>query len=482
MRIASLAAGLSFSAAAQQPARDLRVDTVVQRHALILGNESYAKWPLKNPVNDARSMDQALREAGFRTQLVLNSSLREMERAIDRFIATLRAGDIAAFYYSGHGIQLSGENYLVPVDFDAKDEADAKYASYSVSRVRERIELSGARLSLLILDACRNNPFRTSRAAGGGLAAMDTGRGTFIAFSTGPGKVADDNPVGTNGLFTGHLVAAIREPGLTLDQVFNRVREQVYAESQQQQLPWTVSSVIGEFRFSPGTALDAAASPAAPVPASPPIGERPMNPLLRSHLGLSESKPTASAADAEPLVDEAVAAASRGDYNHAIETSQQVLRTRPNDKRALTALAEGYYQTGQYDLFPNAAADAVRQGAEMRFTLIHHHTLTGGHASALKWSASTLSFDPMGARDCNQKPFELPLSTLISATRTTDPKSEIFLTLRIRDQQGKNHTLNFADGRSTVDSSSGFPVLVSPAGAMRAMEALAAALNRKNPK
>src|SRR5690348_5043552 len=180
---------LSFAAFTQQPARDLRVDPALQRHALIIGNESYAKWPLKNPVNDARSMDQALRESGFRTELVLNGSLREMERAIDRFIATLRAGDIAAFYYSGHGIQLSGENYLVPVDFDAKDEADAKYASYSVSRVRERIELSGARLSLLILDACRNNPFRTSRAAGGGLAAMDTGRGTFIAFSTGPGKV-----------------------------------------------------------------------------------------------------------------------------------------------------------------------------------------------------------------------------------------------------------------------------------------------------
>src|SRR5690349_15707735 len=89
--------GLSCAASAQQPARDLRVDPAVQRHALIIGNEKYAKWPLKNPVNDARSMDQALRDADFRTELVLNCSLRDMERAIDRFITMLRAGDIAAF-------------------------------------------------------------------------------------------------------------------------------------------------------------------------------------------------------------------------------------------------------------------------------------------------------------------------------------------------------------------------------------------------
>ena len=219
---------LAIAAAAgwtQQPGRDIRVEAVGRRVALVIGNAAYPKWPLKNPVNDARAMDKALRDTGFRTELVINGTLREVERAVDRFVADLRPGDIAAFYYAGHGLQLEGDNYLVPVDFDAKDEADAKYASYPVSRVQERMEGSGSQLNLLVLDACRNNPFKTSRAAGGGLGAMNAGRGTLIAFATGPGKVADDNPASGNGLFTAQVVEALREPGLTLDQIFNRVRQ-----------------------------------------------------------------------------------------------------------------------------------------------------------------------------------------------------------------------------------------------------------------
>jgi hypothetical protein len=243
---------LAAAALAQQPGRQ----------ALVIGNDAYPKWPLKNPVNDARAMDKALRDTGFRTDLVINGKLRDVERAVDRFVAALHPGDIAVFYYAGHGVQLSGDNYLVPVDFDARDEADAKYATYPISRVQERMEGTGSQLNVLILDACRNNPFKNSRAAGGGLGAMNAGRGTLIAFATGPGKTADDNPKTGNGLFTGHVVEALRQPGLTLDQIFNRVRERVDTESGHQQTPWSVTSVIGEFRFLPAAPGTAAASPA----------------------------------------------------------------------------------------------------------------------------------------------------------------------------------------------------------------------------
>lgn len=271
------AAGLALLAisVAAQPApaqtRDMRVESTSRRLALVIGNEAYPKSPLKNPVNDARAMDKALRDTGFRTDLVINGKLRDVERAVDRFVAALHPGDVAVFYYAGHGVQLGGDNFIVPVDFDAKDEADAKYASYPISRVQERMEASGSQLNVLILDACRNNPFRNSRAAGGGLSAMNAGRGTLIAFATGPGKTADDSAASANGLFTGHVVKALREPGLTLDQIFNRVRERVDSDSRHQQTPWSVTSVIGEFRFIPGPqgADQSAAAPATSTATDP---------------------------------------------------------------------------------------------------------------------------------------------------------------------------------------------------------------------
>ncbi|MBL8175017.1 MAG: caspase family protein, partial [Bryobacterales bacterium] len=152
-----------------QASRDLQYESGNGRRlALIVGNEAYAKWPLRNPVNDARAVEQALRELGFETEAVVNAGLKALEQGVDRFVAKVKAGDVAMFYYAGHGIQIDGENYLVPVDFDAKDEADAKYVSYSAARVQERMDRAGARLSIVVLDACRNNPFRTTRSAGGG--------------------------------------------------------------------------------------------------------------------------------------------------------------------------------------------------------------------------------------------------------------------------------------------------------------------------
>ena len=242
--------GLAASAQTGQPVRDLRLDyDGIRRLALVIGNDAYPGNPLHNAVNDARSMKSALEESGFKVQMSLNATQQQMESAIDEFTGGVKPGDVALFFYAGHGIQITDQNYLVPVDFQARTAIDAKYRAYPAQRVQENLEAAGAAMQILVLDACRNNPSHNLRGGPGGLAAMQAGRGTYIAFATSPGKTAGDNPDGRNGLFTGELINTLRETGVSLDQVFNRVRERVSAKSQGQQLPWSTSSVTGEFYF-----------------------------------------------------------------------------------------------------------------------------------------------------------------------------------------------------------------------------------------
>ncbi|MBI1789304.1 MAG: caspase family protein [Acidobacteria bacterium] len=263
--IAVLAAGAVWP----QAQRDLRLERESKRVALLVGNDAYPKAPLRNPSRDSASLSAVLKTFGFDVDVTSNTDLRGMARAVDRFIARIEPGDIALFFYAGHGLQLNGENYLVPVDFDAKDEADAPYVTYSVSRVHDRMVQARSRLNILILDACRNNPFRTVRSGMGGWAAMNAGRGSLIAYATEPGQTADDNPQGHNGLFTTHLIEVLRQPGLKLPEVFDQVRERVFTASQHKQLPWIMSSVMGDFYFAvkePATILE-------PPPAAPPAAQ-----------------------------------------------------------------------------------------------------------------------------------------------------------------------------------------------------------------
>lgn len=249
----ALYAGTALHAPASAQERRLPPPSGQRRLALVVGNDGYPELPLKNAVADAHAMAAALQDLGFAVDLAVNADLPALERAVDAFVGKLRPGDAALFYYSGHGIELDGANYLVPVSFKAQDAVEAKYQSYAADRVHERMLASGAGLCLVVLDACRDNPFRLSRSGARGLAPMQAGKGSYIAFATAPGKTASDNPKGRNGLFTGYLVEALGRPGLSLDQVFSQVRAQVNEASSGQQLPWTASSVIGDFYFRPGS-------------------------------------------------------------------------------------------------------------------------------------------------------------------------------------------------------------------------------------
>lgn len=223
-----------------------------RRLALVVGNDTYTHLPpLKNAVNDARGVAAALTALGFTTQLALDVTVKTMRIAIDKFRETLRPGDVAVVYFAGHGIQIRAVNFLLPVDFNAANEIDAEYEAYPARKLLDSMTSTDAALTVLILDACRNNPLAGSRSGGGGLAQMDSGRGSLIAFAAEPGKTAADGSASENGVFTRHLLRTLRQPGLTVQAVFDRVRQEVYEETGGRQVPMTMSGVTGTFYFNP---------------------------------------------------------------------------------------------------------------------------------------------------------------------------------------------------------------------------------------
>jgi peroxiredoxin len=249
--------------------------------ALVIGNNAYPSMPLRNALNDARAMRSALTEDGFLVDHEEDTPLRVLARRVDEFAAKLRPGDTALFYYSGHGIQVDGKNYLVPTDFSAASESDVEYAAYPASRVQKKMEEKGSRLNILVLDACRDNPFRFGRSAAGGLAAMREGVGTLIAFAAAEGQKASDNPGQANGLFTMHLLEALRTPGLPLRDLFFQVQENVYIASQKRQFPYVYAGVVGNFYFRP--------DPRSSPPGAPVVGESSQDLRLRAELTHWES-------------------------------------------------------------------------------------------------------------------------------------------------------------------------------------------------
>ncbi len=269
--VRALIVSLLAAAALAAQTRDLAYRSDSERRlALVVGNNNYAYAPpLRNAANDALDLTAALEGLGFDVNQVIDADLRTLDQAIDRFVGSLNPGDVALFHFSGHGMEVDGENYLIPVDFKLKDEASVRYDAYSASKLHDRMAGAASRLNIVMLDACRNNGFRSTRSNGGGLAMMSAAEGSFIAFATGPGMTADDNREGRNGLFTAHLLEVLEEPGLTLDEVFNRVRQDVYSDSEKRQLPWTSSSVIGDFYFRWQTPEPAAEAPSAPAEAEP---------------------------------------------------------------------------------------------------------------------------------------------------------------------------------------------------------------------
>jgi uncharacterized caspase-like protein len=235
-----------------------------QRIALVIGNSAYSSGPLKNPVYDATEIAAALTDLGFVVILKKNAGHREMEEAVDDFGNRLKRGGVGLFYYAGHGIQVGGVNYLIPIDASIKKESDIKYQSLDANKILDEMANANNGFNIVILDACRDNPFaRSFRNVSRGLAIVSSApAGTFVSYSTGPGQVAQDGE-GRNSPYAAALLTSMKEPGIVIEEVFKRVRHKLRKETGQ--VPWELSSLEGAFYFNPaGAARETATREQAP--------------------------------------------------------------------------------------------------------------------------------------------------------------------------------------------------------------------------
>lgn len=223
-----------------------------EKHALVIGNGSYRFGALKNPVNDARSVSQTLRQMGFKITELHNRNRKQMVSSIRQFGQSLRPGSVAVIYFSGHGAQYRGENFLFPTDFNTQFEEELAVEAIGTGFLMDKLRGNVNGLNILILDACRDNPLqRKFKSNLKGLARIENAPpNTFNIFATGPGQVASDNNRGNNGLFTKHLVKYMKQPGLDLAGMMIETRKQVILESKNTQIPYDSGSLTRRFCFA----------------------------------------------------------------------------------------------------------------------------------------------------------------------------------------------------------------------------------------
>jgi hypothetical protein len=248
-------------AVGQQPERQLvreqtKSSGKASRVALVIGNGDYvAARKLANPVNDATDMVRALGGLGFEVISGTNLSLKEMTEKVRQFGDKLKSdGSVGLFYYAGHGVQVGGRNYLIPVEADIPREDEIDFNAFNVDLVLRKMGTANNGLNIVILDACRNNPFARSWSRGdtdGGLAQMTAPTGSFIAYATAPDRTASDGGE-RNGLYTAELLKVLGEPNAKIEDIFKKVTIAVDRASNGQQIPWTSSSLRGEFYFNVG--------------------------------------------------------------------------------------------------------------------------------------------------------------------------------------------------------------------------------------
>jgi hypothetical protein len=221
------------------------------RTALVIGNSKYDDAPLKNPANDAKAMAETLRELDFDVIEIIDGDLATIRQGLRDFHSKLEENKgVGLFYFAGHGVQSKGENYIVPINHDIKEEFEIPDRAVRANAVLEAMESTKTRMNIVIIDACRNNPFmRSFRSGNRGLALITSeGTGSIIAYATAPGSVASDGD-GENGLYTQELLKAIKTPGLEIGMIFRTVLTNVKKISNGKQLPWTNQSIEGEFYF-----------------------------------------------------------------------------------------------------------------------------------------------------------------------------------------------------------------------------------------
>lgn len=242
-----------------------------ERHALVLANADYKMDPLRNPLADGALMAETLRRAGFAVTQQNNLSRAGFFETVARYTREVKPGSISVVYYAGHGMQIQGSNYLIPVDMVPTSEAGVAARAYSLTALIEKMQASKAAVNIAILDACRNNPFKPNLAAarrayaGLGLGKVLTPRGMVIAYSTAPGQLAEDGAAAGNSLYTVALTKQIDQRGLTIEQILKNVGDSVRRRTLDDQQPWFETSLISDFYFYPPAGVRLSVAPRQPA-------------------------------------------------------------------------------------------------------------------------------------------------------------------------------------------------------------------------
>ncbi len=341
------------------------------RHALVVGNAGYASAPLLNSVNDATAVAKVLEKAGFQVDLKLNANQKQLQDAVTAFGDRLKSGGAGLFYFAGHGVQIKGRNFLMPVGSEIKREDEVPYKAVDVQQVLDKMETAKNRINVVILDACRDNPFagitRGSRSGGSGLSPLDAPIGSLVAFATAPGAVASDGK-GSNGLYTQHLLANIERPGTPIEEVFKRVRLGVRLDSAGSQVPWESTSLEGDFTFfaaAPSVKAGPTTLPAPPALELIARAERGHELLRQNQLDDAERLFRALAgsgqADVAWMGREGVAEVllARGDINAALAEANTIISKAPTRSAAYLTRGRALASSGQ----AQAAQNALQQAA-----------------------------------------------------------------------------------------------------------------------
>lgn len=230
------------------------------RSALVIGNNAYAFAPLLNPTNDAADVTRTLREAGFSVTTLIDADRQTMLDGVAQFSAQLKSsGGVGLLFFAGHGVQVAGENYLLPIGDGIADASELADKAVSASAMVHSMAMSGNDLNIIILDACRDNPLTEVTS---GLSRIDSSASLFVSYSTSPGAVALDGE-GRNSPYAKHLTLALATPNLNLEETFKKTLKGVYQETSGQQTPWLSSSFFGDFVFRGDSGAEAGSTPKA---------------------------------------------------------------------------------------------------------------------------------------------------------------------------------------------------------------------------
>jgi len=323
----------------QQRGLGLAPRSAEKRVALVIGNGNYETAPLRNPVNDATLMSATLREIGFDVISRTDVNLREMQLAVREFSRKIQNGAVGLFYYAGHGMQAGGRNFLIPIGAQIEAEGDLVLEGLDLNSVLEQMGMAQNRLNIVVLDACRNNPFtRSFRSYTQGLAQVNAPAGTFIAYATAPGQTASDGK-GQNGLYTQELIANLRTPGLPIEEVFKRVRVEVKQKSGGVQIPWDASSLEGAFSFVPGSvaAGTSLSSVLPPVAGPPPLYAQPTQP-----------PPVTAPVRSLVSLDLIESNFKSNLFDEVIKDGESFLSSEPNNARANLRVGQSYFNKSMY--------------------------------------------------------------------------------------------------------------------------------------